>query len=201
MNNSRQADYLVIGQGISGTFLSYYLQKAGKKVLVIDESGPFTSSKIASGVINPVTGRRLVRTWMIEELMPFAVNAYQTLGNELQFSFISQCNILDFHPSAQMQLAFTERLQEEKEYLRLPGHPEKWRAYFNYPFGIGETHPCWLIDLNTLLSEWRKKLQKEGSLLEEKFDHASLINHQKHIEYKNIKAGKIIFCDGAKGGG
>ena len=60
--NKEQADYIVLGQGISGSFLSYYLIKAGKKVLVIDESKPFTASKIASGVINPVTGRRVVQT-------------------------------------------------------------------------------------------------------------------------------------------
>jgi hypothetical protein len=41
-------------------------------VIVIDESNPFTATKAASGVINPVTGRRIVRTWRIEELLPFA---------------------------------------------------------------------------------------------------------------------------------
>src|ERR1700712_2639986 len=99
-------DYLIIGQGISGSFLSRDLLRAGKTVMVIDESKPFTASKVASGVINPITGRRMVRTWEIEKLMPFAVEAYTKLGDELGAQLIRQCNILDFHPTPQMVLAF-----------------------------------------------------------------------------------------------
>ena len=67
-------DYIIIGQGICGTFLSWNLIKAGKKILVIDELQKFSSTKVASGIINPVTGRRVVTTWMIEELLSFAWN-------------------------------------------------------------------------------------------------------------------------------
>jgi len=64
-------DYLIIGQGICGTWLSYYLLKKGKKVLVIDEYNNSSASNVASGLINPVTGRRVVTTWMADELLPF----------------------------------------------------------------------------------------------------------------------------------
>ncbi|MEJ7679431.1 MAG: hypothetical protein WKG06_16540 [Segetibacter sp.] len=52
--------------------------------MIIDKNKPFTASKAASGVINPVTGRRIVRTWRIEELLPFALKAYTELGNEFR---------------------------------------------------------------------------------------------------------------------
>src|SRR5215210_7633736 len=110
-------DYLIIGQGLCGTFLSYYLLKAGKSVIVIDENKPCTASKVASGVINPVTGRRIVRTWRIEELLPFALVAYKELGNELGINVVKQCSVLDFHPSLQMSEAFEKRLTEEPEFL------------------------------------------------------------------------------------
>jgi len=196
-----QVDYLIIGQGICGTMLSYYLQQAGKTVLVIDEARPFTASKVASGVINPVTGRRIVRTWMIEELMPFAVQAYTEMGHQLQASLVTQCNILDFHPTPQMQLAFEERMPEESEYLRIPGNKEQWRQYFNYPFSIGEIDPCWLIDLRTLLSRWRQHLQQQEALWEDAFDHTQLVldTPGNSIRYKHINAQKILFCDGARG--
>ena len=113
-------DYLIIGQGICGTMLSWNLLRAGKTVMVVDEDKPYTASKVASGVINPVTGRRIVRTWEIDTIMPFAVAAYQELEKELGASLIRQCNILDFHPTPQMMLAFKERLPEETTYLRIP---------------------------------------------------------------------------------
>ena len=138
-------DYIIIGQGISGTFLSWYLSNAGKSVLVIDQAQPFTASKVASGVINPVTGRRIVRTWMIETLLPFALEAYTKFGNELSMPVISKKNILDFHPTPQMMLAFKDRLPVESEYLQVPINEKSYEQYFNYDFGIGEINPCYLL--------------------------------------------------------
>ena len=71
-----QIDYLIIGQGISGTFLSYYLQRENKSFLVIDNNFKSAPSRIAAGIINPVTGRRMVTVWMADEVLPFDKNAY-----------------------------------------------------------------------------------------------------------------------------
>ncbi len=75
-----QIDILIIGQGISGTFLSWYLQQEGFSFLVIDQPQSNTASKVAAGAINPVTGRRIVKDLMIDEVLPFALDAYQQLG-------------------------------------------------------------------------------------------------------------------------
>ncbi len=184
-------DFVIVGQGICGTLLSYFLNREGKKILVIDEPKPYTASKVASGVINPITGRRLVRTWMIEEIMPFAVDVYKQLEIELQTEFITQNNILDFHPTAQMQLAFDEKLQQESAYLKEVQDNLQWQEYFNYPFGIGEINPCWLININQLLEKWRTLLQQENVLIETKMDFNQLIGL-----YPN---STIIFCDGVNG--
>ncbi len=192
-------DYLIIGQGLAGTFLSWYLVNAGKTVLVIDESQPHTASKIASGVINPVTGRRIVRTWEIEKLMPFAVEAYTRFGTEINASLIRQCNILDFHPTPQMKIAFHERVPFEKEYLRLPKDENKWRDYFEYHFGFGEIDPCWLVDINTLLNNWRRILSESRSLLEEKFQWEHFNAAQETVTYREHMAEKVFFCDGVAG--
>lgn len=192
-------DYLIIGQGICGTFLSHALLKAGKSVIVIDENKPFSASKVASGVINPITGRRMVRTWEIEKLMPYAVAAYQAIGEELGIPLIRQCNILDFHPTPQMMLAFAERQPMEEEYLLHTADPEQWRKYFHFDFTIGEINPCWLIDINTLLITWRTELKQQKSLLEERFELGEAEFREDHIQYRDLSAEKIIFCDGVAG--
>lgn len=194
-----QVDYMIVGQGLCGTFLSWNLQKAGKKVLVIDQSRPNSSTKLASGVINPVTGRRMVRTWEIEKLLPFALEAYTQLGKELGINLIRQCNILDFHPTPQMELAFRERLPEESEYLLVPENLDQWRTYFDFPFGIGEINPCLLIDLNAMLMGWRKQLAATGALLEDHLQLEELVVDPHRVSYRNWEAEKIIFCDGTAG--
>lgn len=192
-------DYIIVGQGICGTMLSHRLLKLGKTVVVIDEAHPFTASKVASGVINPVTGRRIVRTWEIEKIMPFAVEVYREFEKDLNTSLIRQTNILDFHPTPQMMLAFKERLPEEKEYLRIPDEVEELRSFFQFDFGVGEINPCWLIDLNRLLSEWRKQLQERNILLEQRFDWKDCTVKESEVQYQHIKASTIICCEGAAG--
>jgi glycine/D-amino acid oxidase-like deaminating enzyme len=192
-------DYLIIGQGISGSFLSRDLLRAGKTVCVVDENKPFTASKVASGVINPITGRRLVRTWEIEKLMPYAVKAYTEWGNTKGETLIRQCNILDFHPTPQMVLAFAERQPIEKEYLRIPVDTDHWKKYFNYSFSIGEIDPCWLVDINTLLDDWRKQLQQEHNLVEDLFRWEDCKVEPDHVTWKNITAEKLICCEGVAG--
>ena len=71
-----QIDILIVGQGICGTMLSWFLNKAGKSFLVIDDNNANTPSKVAAGIINPVTGRRFVYSWMIDIVMPFAAETY-----------------------------------------------------------------------------------------------------------------------------
>ena len=191
-----QTEILIVGQGISGTFLSYYLQKCGASFIIIDEAKPNTASKAAAGIINPVTGRRIVKTWMIDELLPFALNAYQQIGNELKIDCIAQKNIVDFFPTPQMRNAFINKYEEDKQYLTKPVDENNWRQFFNYDFGYGEIEPCYLVDVSLLINTFRKKMIDENLLIEDRFDINKLIINENKIAYKNIVADKIIFCDG-----
>ena len=94
-----QVDYLIVGQGLCGTMLSWFLHKEGRSFLVIDDGNEHSSSKVAAGIINPVTGRRYAYTWMIDEIMPFAVEVYQEMGRYFNVAFIMQKGIIDFFPS------------------------------------------------------------------------------------------------------
>jgi glycine/D-amino acid oxidase-like deaminating enzyme len=219
-----QTDILIIGQGICGTFLSWYLEKAGISYVVIDEARPFTASKAAAGIINPVTGRRIVKTWMIDELMPFVRGAYREMETELGIVCMVQKDLVDFFPTPQMRLAFLKRYEEDPQYLQLPDNEHDRDECFRYDFGYGVIRPCWLVDLPGLLAARRKKLLDCGVLLEERFEQEALIvkgsgglaqradeeakksaekgNTEERsatardIQYKDIRAGKVIFCDG-----
>ncbi len=192
-------DILVIGQGICGTFLAWYLEKAGLSFMVIDESKPHTASKAAAGLINPVTGRRIVKTWMIDELLPFAWDTYRQIGRELDIACIVQKNIVDFFPGPQMRNAFSDRCKEDPQYLAQPGDEGAWRNWFRYDFGYGEIQPCYLIDLPVLLAAFRQKLIVKQKLSTEQFNINELTITENEIQYRQIIAKRIIFCDGAEG--
>jgi glycine/D-amino acid oxidase-like deaminating enzyme len=191
-----QIDYLIVGQGISGTWLSYYLQKNKKSFLVIDNNAPGTPSRIAAGIINPVTGRRHVTVWMAEEILPFAFDAYTELGNELGITAISKRNIIDFFPSPQMRQSFQQRSDEGGFYVEMGSNHNKYTEYFNYDFGFGTIQPVYTAHLETVLPVWRQQLKNNGHLIEEDFDITLLETKKEGIKYKEIEAKKIIFCDG-----
>ena len=191
-----QVDFLIIGQGISGTWLSYYLEKANKSCLVIDNNQPNSATRTAAGIINPVTGRRIVKTWMIDELLSFLVPAYQDLGKDLGIIAIEEKSLIDFHPTPQMKLAFDDRLKENAEFLFHPKDQQRYTETFYYDFGYGEVDPCYVINLKAIIPAWRNKLLLNDQLLEEDFEIDKLKQTEKDIYYKDIKAGKIIFCDG-----
>lgn len=186
---------LIIGQGLCGNWLSYYLRQAGVSCIVIDENKKATASKAASGIINPVTGRRHVKTWMIDEVMPFAAAAYRAINDAV----IEQKNTLDFFPSQQMQQSFTESMQAgEMNYLKL--HEKEWHSLFNYTYGIGEINPCWLVHVQAFLNIQKNELKKLNSLHEENFEIDQLKVSEKEVVYREIHAEKIIFCDGIASG-
>ncbi len=194
----KQIDYLIIGQGLCGSFLSYYLLKAGKTVMVIDNQKPYTASKISSGIINPITGRRIVRTWRIEELLPFAHEAYQQFGKETESQIVKECRVIDFHTSLQMKEAFQKKLKEETDYLQ-ETNSDEWKKYFNFYYGAGQISPCLLIDIHTFLKKQREILIEQNALQSETFNLNECSIEDTSVKYKDIVASKIIFCDGAEG--
>jgi glycine/D-amino acid oxidase-like deaminating enzyme len=183
---------------LCGTLLSKELLARGKSILVIDEERPNTASKVASGVINPVTGRRIARTWRIEELLPFAWSAYTNFGNDLGVEIVKQCNILDFHPIRQMAEAFNERVPDEP-YLSQVDDPAELKQIFNFHYSVGRVSPCLLVDLQTLLPFWRQYLIDKNELLQETFLWGHFKADKDGVTYKNYVAQKIICCEGVAG--
>ena len=189
-------DYLIIGQGISGTWLSYYLEKEGSSFIVIDNDNKNSPARISAGIINPVTGRRHAEVWMADKILPFASTAYSALGKELNITAISSKNIIDFFPSPQMRVGFMQRVETKGQYVY--SYPEQYHFlnHFNYSFGCGEIKPVYTAHLETLLPAWRQKLLNKEQLLQEVFEIDQLRVLPDSIQYKNITANKIIFCDG-----
>lgn len=194
-----QTDFLIIGQGICGSFLSRDLLKAGRKVIVIDDNKPDSASRVASGIINPVTGRRVVRTWMIEELLPFAQNAYEEFGDEMGKTLAREIDLLTFHTTEQMSSAWHERIAEGEDYIQQGGDVSTYSRHFEVSHGVGVTPSCLLVDVQTLLHSWREELKAQGILREERFDLSECSVSEESVTYKGIEAKKIIFCNGVGG--
>ena len=198
-----KVDYIIVGQGLCGTFLSWYLDQYNKTYIIIDEDKPLTASKVSSGIINPITGRRFVKTWMIDELLPFIDKAYTAIEQSLNIKCIEQKKLIHFFSNKETQNIFYDRLQEEPQYLQEPFNKlsitNQLADYFNNTLGYGEIHPCYLVHTNLLLKTYREKLVFNNNLYSTVFQKNKLVMHDDYVAYEHIVADKIIFCDGAAG--
>lgn len=189
-----EVDHIIIGQGICGTLLSRALMQAGRRVLVIDDNKPSTASKIASGIMNPVTGKRWVESWMTETFTSFAVDTYRALEVELQTPLLQQTDIVNFHYGNEQRALF-EAKAVESEYLQtIDG--SAYEQYFYFHHGGGVVQPCWLVDVAALLAKWKQYLMNGGSYKETTWDWEQLQVKDDGVIYNNIHARSVITCMG-----
>jgi glycine oxidase len=64
---------------LAGTTLAWHLAEAGQRVLLLDPHEPVTTSRIAAGLMTPITGRRLVASWRCDEFLPAARAFYRRI--------------------------------------------------------------------------------------------------------------------------
>ena len=195
VNSHKKLDYLIIGQSLVGTWLSYYAMQAGKTCVVVNDSHTAGASQVASGVINPVTGRRIVQTWMIDTFLPFALKAYSDLGAQLNATIVREAPVVLIHPSVQMQESFEYRYEHENVYLQ-KNNASDFEACMYTPFGTGQINQTIWIDLNLIITGWRQQLINNTQYIDAKFDIADLQITNEGVSWKGIDANRIIFSDG-----
>lgn len=191
-----QTEFLIIGQGVSGTWLSYFLEKEGRSFLVIDDASPIAPSRQAGGLLNPITGRHKVKTWMADELFPFAWKHYQEIGNLLGIEAILHRDIIQFFANEEARDQFEKRIPYAPEHLELHEQQGDWSPYFSLSHPYGIIKPVYLAQLDALIPAWRNHLQEQGKISNESFEFDSLVINKNESQYKDISFEKIIFCDG-----
>lgn len=195
-----KVDYIIVGQGIAGTTVAHTLIERGKKVLIIDEYNPNSSSNIAAGVVNPITGRKMVKSWMIDAILPFANQFYKKLEILLGTSFFHDKEILKIF-SSEEDIELWKKRQRDVEYENYLGDSipvEEIHASINAPYGAGIIKQgCWL-DVPEFTQASRNYFLQKNSLLNERFEYNLIKISEDKINYKQIEAKGIIFCEGYK---
>ena len=190
-----QVKYLIIGQGLVGSWMCYQLDKAGISYKIVNDETMQSASSVSSGVINPVTGRRIVQTWMIETILPYAVKAYTELQEKLNIHIIQEAPVILLHPSEQMKESFNYRMTHENIYL-IQQDPTAWTPYFNAQYGVGGISECYWLDVNKMLATWKAFLISNDHYINAHFNMNEVVLLENKVQWKNITAEKIIFCDG-----
>jgi glycine oxidase len=74
---TNNVDTVIVGAGLAGFTLAWQLKFAGKPCSLIDDDRPGSASKVAAGLVTPVTGQRFVPSWRYAEFWPVARAFYR----------------------------------------------------------------------------------------------------------------------------
>lgn len=193
-------DYLIVGQGIAGTLLHFSLKKAGQKVMVIDNHHKGAATKVAAGGINPVTGKRYVKSWKIETLIPIVRTVYLELEKLLKTQFLKERNIIRILKNAGEENTWHGRSADPLYLKYFVENPSigTFKKYLNEFSSIGEIKNGGQVNISLLVEQYRNLLISNEEISTEAFDFSKLIYLEKEkISYKNIEAKAVIFCEGA----
>lgn len=192
-----EVDFLLVGQGIAGTLLSYRLIKAGKKVHIIDQAEKNICSRVAAGLYNPVTGRKMVKTWQADLVFPEIEPFYMHLEWELKSRFLYKKAIYRPFGSLEEQNEWMGHSGEEsyKTYIKAIKTSPAYKEV-NDPYGGLFLNQSGYVDINNLLDCYALWLGERGMLSNEEFDEEDLKVSEKGIGYKGITARSIIYVNG-----
>ena len=193
-----EVDYLIVGQGLAGSLLCYNLLKEGKTVVIIDASEEVTSSKIAAGIYNPITGRRMVKTWMADALFPYLENFYSELEVELQSDFLHKKPIFrPFDSIADQNYWYGQSSDEAfKNYIHLVENENEILKHYHAPFGGFYTKASGYIQVKIMLEAFEKYFKSKNIIQQAKLLYEELEFNDTGIQYKELNAKAIIFCEG-----
>jgi glycine/D-amino acid oxidase-like deaminating enzyme len=193
-----ETDYIVVGQGIAGTALSYALIRKGSKVLVVDNGSVNSSSKAAAGIFNPVTGKRLARTWEADKLFPFLQEFYKAMEKDLQASFLHLLPIYRPFTSIEEQNSWIAKTSspELSLYTDTRANAQLYSSYLHHPYGGMLIKQSGYIDIPVLLEAYKKFLISRNSYLQHDFNSTDVEVSDSQVTWKGIKAKKILFCEG-----
>ncbi len=194
----KKADILIVGQGLAGSILAYELMEMGQKVAIVDPGLELTSSRVAAGLYNPITGRKMTKTWLADRIFPQLQDYYTQLEGFLSAKF---------HFPMKMYRPF-QSVEEENDWMGKASQPDfskyidqvysrsMQKGGINDPFGGIILRHTGYVDLPNLISSFSNYFKSKGVSTQKLFEFSTMQKDGESLHYGEFEAKKVIFCDG-----
>jgi len=198
VKNATDLDLLIIGQGLAGSAVAIRALARNYRILVIDEPSQNISSAVAAGLFNPVTGRKMVKTWLADELFP-ALHEFYPAAERLTGKRF-------FHPLPVYRPFFSVEEQNEwmgrsadmsyRDFVAEVSVKPGFIDIADDPFGGLLLKQSGYLDTVEYLMAVRGYLNERDSIIRGQFDADQLEVAGGRLRYGGLAPKKIIFCQG-----
>lgn len=190
----KSVTFLIVGQGLAGTALALHLLESNQSFLVADVYRENTSSKVAAGLVNPITGRRFARTWMADALLPYSEQFYREKEQLFGASFYHEMPIYRYFGSVDDENTWMGRSADPAIFPYAGEVVQAHTEGMKNDFGVVNIKKGGFLDTRAYLSAAKTFLEEKNLL----------INQQVSISADgriaglpdDMQAEHIIFCEG-----
>ncbi len=103
------APILIVGQGLAGTVLGWTFERAGIAFEIIDAGHASAASRVGAGIINPITGQRIVKSRGVDVLLPRALAVYRVMEAQWGVSLVRAMRVRRFFNDDRERRVFAEK--------------------------------------------------------------------------------------------
>lgn len=191
-------DYLIVGHGLAGAALSQELIEQGKQVLVFNEPSLNSASLIAGGIYNPITGRKMVKTWNADNIFPIIEPFYRAFEKKLGEKILYDIGIYRPFLSVEEQNEWQGKaaLDSYSPYVDQVYTSSRKEYKLNDDFGGIQLNKAGYVDTKTLINANKKLLESKGMYQELMFNESELRNEGSTMSYHSFRFKKLIYTNG-----
>ncbi len=191
-----QVDYIVVGLGLAGLAFTKELEDQGKSFIVFEDESQ-NSSLVAGGMYNPVILKRFTPVWNATAQLAIALPFYEELEQKLKATYHYSVDIYRIFKSVEEQNNWFIASDKPK----LSNYMASEIVHENHDgiiadYGYGKLVRTGRIDTKKLLEDYRNYLISNHKVRQESFQYEEFVITENTVQYKDIEASKIIFCEG-----
>ncbi len=168
---------LIVGGGLAGCAVAWAAHRRGWTFTLVDEGTSDSCSRVAAGLVTPITGTRSALSWRWEEFFPEARAHYLAAEHATESSFWFEKPALRLFQSDEERQRATERWAAPSDgylpQIRIC-EPEELLA-FHAPFGGCLMQPSARLDTEAYLSESRRVFEAHHRWVAKRIDVESEI--------------------------
>jgi glycine/D-amino acid oxidase-like deaminating enzyme len=189
---------LIVGCGLAGATLAYTLLESGQNIHIIsNEAGP-SSSAVAAGIYNPITGKKLQKTWLAHELFPYFQEFYGAIQKRFNVQFMEDRPIVRPIESIKEQNFVLEQLEAQNMEAFGAFTHNQYAPNINFTdtFGNFTTKQSGWLNVKLYLTTLKDYFKSLRIFNNETFNYNQLSLLNNIAVYKGITYQKVIFCEG-----
>ena len=196
---SDHAPFLIIGQGLAGTAVAWQLWQRGEPFVIVDRDEAVTSSKIAAGLLTPITRMRISRSENYGPWWAEATRFYRARERLLGQRFLhAQPSVRLFKNEEEPKRWAKRELDAEVQRFvhKHPPTPLVDPALFNAPRGGFQMKHAGYLETALYLQASRRFFETQGRWVNAEFQLSDLMVNADNVQWQGQTFRQVIFCTG-----